>query len=179
MPSTQAKASRRSAKLVALEIHLKAHAAFSAMQGTVWIARSRWSRCRWERHRWQVLRFGISMRSGLVRFHPGPSGNVLVQLAPLLVRHRPYQDHEWTSIMDSSSGQSNSVTPCIGRAHLHIVADVLLQQQAVHLAVRVLRRDLVAIESSRLRHLHVCGTQATKMRIGCNSLRDARALMWC
>ncbi len=46
MPSTQAKASRRSAKLVALEIHLKAHAAFSAMQGTVWIARSRWSRCR-------------------------------------------------------------------------------------------------------------------------------------
>ena len=45
-PSTQANASSRSAKLVAEVIHLNAQDAFSAMQGTVWMARSRWSRCR-------------------------------------------------------------------------------------------------------------------------------------
>ena len=45
MPSTQAKASSRSAKQVEALIHLKAHDALRLMHGTVWMARSRWSRC--------------------------------------------------------------------------------------------------------------------------------------
>jgi hypothetical protein len=58
------------------------------------------------------------------------------------------------------------------RRHLVVVADVLLQQQAVHLAVRVLRRDLVPIERPRLGHLDIyCGNaqQRQKHKVQCNT----------